>query len=381
MLAIWVFTISVVAGFYIVAGYPAFLGFLAHIKAKPTLKGKLRKTVSIVIAVHNGERFIAQKLESISQLDYPRELIEIVVVSDGSTDGTANIVRRFGRKVTLVEIPRCGKCTALNQAISRAQNEILLLTDVRQTVARDSLKFLVDCFADASVGVVSGELKIRAGRNSGEISTGLYWRYESWIRKQLSNIDSMFGATGPFYAMRRELAVPLPADILLDDVYLPLAAFFKGFRLILEDRAVALDYPTTREVEFRRKVRTLAGNYQILAKYPQLLGPRNRMWFHFISYKFSRLILPWIFLAVFVSSWFVPSPWRGVALGGQGVFYLLALIDPWLEERTALKRLTSVARTVVTMLIAAVWGLSVLFVPPQTLWKETKIETGHSTGA
>lgn len=382
MLAIWVFTICVAAGLYIVAGYPAFLGLLAHLKARPTLKEKQRKTVSIIIAVHNGERFINEKLESIFRLEYPRELIEIIVVSDGSTDRTAAVVERFALdNVTFVEIPRGGKCTALNEGISRAKNEILVLTDVRQTLERESLQFLVDCFADPVVGVVSGELKIRSGKDSGENSTGLYWRYESWIRKQLSSIDSMFGATGPFYAMRRELAVPLPTYILLDDMYLPLAAFFRDYRLIQEDRAVALDYPTTREVEFRRKVRTLAGNYQILAAYPRLLGPRNRMWFHFMSYKFGRLILPWIFLAVFVSSWFLPGPWMDVALGGQGAFYLLALIDPWVTDRTALKRLSSTARTVVAMLAAAVWGLSVLFVPPRTLWKETKIEASHSTGS
>jgi poly-beta-1,6-N-acetyl-D-glucosamine synthase len=378
MPAILVFATAVAAGYYIMAGYPAFLGLLAHFQAKPTLKEKVRKTVSIVIAVHNGERFIADKLESIFELEYPRELIEVIVVSDGSTDRTADIVEGFtSGKVTLLQISRGGKCAALNEGISRAQNEILLLTDVRQAVAPDSLQLLVNCFADPSVGVVSGELKIRAGRDSGEISTGLYWRYESWIRKQLSTIDSMFGATGPFYAMRRELAVPLPADILLDDMYLPLAAFFRGYRLIQEPRAEAVDYPTTREVEFRRKVRTLAGNYQILKEYPGLLGPQNRMWFHFMSYKFGRLILPWIFLVVFVSSWFLPVPWRGIALGGQGAFYLLALIDPWVGDGMALKRVSSMARTVVAMLAATVWGLSVLFVPPKTLWKETKINAGH----
>jgi cellulose synthase/poly-beta-1,6-N-acetylglucosamine synthase-like glycosyltransferase len=381
MPAIIVFVTAVVAGFYIVAGYPAFLGLLARFKAKPTLKEKARKTVSVIVAVHNGERFIEVKLESIFELEYPRELIEVIVVSDGSTDRTVEIVEGFTSDgVTLVEIPRGGKCAALNEGISLARNEILLLTDVRQAVAPGSLQLLVNCFADPSVGVVSGELKIRAGRDSGEASTGLYWRYESWIRNQLSNIDSMFGATGPFYAMRRELAVALPNDVLLDDMYLPLAAFFRGYRLIQEPRAEAVDYPTTREVEFRRKVRTLAGNYQILMEYPELLGPRNRMWFHFMSYKFGRLVLPWIFVVAFVSSWFLPLPWRGIALGGQGAFYLLALIDPWVEDGMALKRVSSMARTVVAMLAAAVWGLSVLFVPPKTLWRETKIKAGHSPG-
>ena len=378
MPAILLFLTALALGFYIVAGYPLLLGLQARLRPKPMLKTQQQKSVSVVIAVHNGEQFVAEKLESVLQLDYPPDLIETIVVSDGSTDRTASIVQSLvSDSLRLFELPRGGKCAALNAAISHANNEILLLTDVRQRLAPDSLQLLVDCFSDPSVGVASGELKIRAGKDSGEASTGLYWRYESWIRTQLSKIDSMFGATGPFYAMRRELAVPLPADILLDDMYLPLSAFFKGYRLVQEPRAEALDYPTSRSVEFKRKVRTLGGNYQILLAYPALLGPRNRMWFHFMSYKFARLLLPWIFILLFVSSCFLPGPWRWLAIGSQALFYLLALVDPWVADSLVLKRLTAMARTVVAMLIATLWGLSVLFVPPKSLWKETRIEPGH----
>jgi hypothetical protein len=108
-----------------------------------------------------------------------------------------------------------------------------------------------------------------------------------------------------------------------------------------------------------------------------LLGPRNRMWFHFMSYKFGRLILPWIFIVLFISSCFLSSSLRMVAVGGQVLFYLLALVDPWITDTFALKRLTAMARTVVAMLVATLWGLTVLFVPPQNLWKETKIESSH----
>jgi cellulose synthase/poly-beta-1,6-N-acetylglucosamine synthase-like glycosyltransferase len=378
MSAILLFLTALTLGLYIVAGYPLLLGLQARLRPKPIHEKRQRKSVSVVIAVHNGEQFVADKLESILQLDYPPDLIETIVVSDGCTDRTTAIVKKFiSNRLRLIELPRGGKCAALNAAISNAKNEILLLTDVRQRVAPDSLRLLVDCFSDPSVGVASGELKIRAGRDSGEASTGLYWRYESWIRTQLSRIDSMFGATGPLYAMRRELAVPLPADILLDDMYLPLSAFFKGYRLVQEPRAEALDYPTSRSVEFKRKVRTLGGNYQILLAYPALLGPRNRMWFHFMSYKFARLLLPWIFILLFVSSCFLTGVWRWVAIGCQALFYLLALIDPWVADGMMVKRLTAMARTVVAMLIATLWGLSVLFVPPKSLWKETKIEASH----
>jgi len=378
MLSVIVFFAALGLAFYVVVGYPLLLGILAKRSRNPVRKSHQLKSVSVLLAVRNGEQFIAKKLESILKLDYPPELMEIVVVSDGSTDKTALIVGQYDSdRIRLISIPHSGKCAALNVAASSSQNEILLSTDVRQTLAPDSLKLLINCFSDPSVGVVSGELKIRKGANSDELSTGLYWRYESRIRQQLSTIDSMFGATGPFYAMRRELAVPLPPDILLDDMYLPLAAYFRGYRLVQEPLAEAYDYPTSRRTEFARKVRTIAGNYQILFAYPSLLGPGNRMLFHFLSYKFGRLTLPWLAIALFVSSCLLPVPWRQIAVGGQIFFYLLASIDPWIPDRLPGKRVSSTIRTLVGMLIATLWGLSVFFMPPKTLWKETKIDATH----
>jgi cellulose synthase/poly-beta-1,6-N-acetylglucosamine synthase-like glycosyltransferase len=364
---------------YIVLGYPLLLALIARRFSKPISKAFQNKSVSILIAVHNGEQFIAAKLRSIFELDYPLDMMEVIVVSDGSTDSTVSIVRQwFPMSVRLVEISRGGKCAALNEGIARAINEILVLTDVRQILSKDSLRMIVNNFHDPRVGVVSGALKIRKGRNENESSTGLYWRYESWIREGLSSVDSLFGATGPYYAMRRELAVQLPVDILLDDMYLPLAAFFRGYRLILEPRAEAIDYPTARQVEFRRKVRTLAGNYQILQAYPQLLGLQNRMWFHFMSYKVGRLALPWFFLALLLSSFFLSTPCQWIFLGGQFLFYSLAALDPWVSEGASIKKVSSNIRTFVAMLLAPLCALSVFVVPPRSLWKETKIESSTS---
>jgi cellulose synthase/poly-beta-1,6-N-acetylglucosamine synthase-like glycosyltransferase len=328
----------------------------------------------VVIAVHDGERFIRAKLDSVLALDYPRELMEILVISDGSADGTDSIVREFAPQgVRLLQVPRGGKCAALNAAIPQARNEILLLTDMRQTVAPESLQAMMDCFADSAVGAVSGELIIREGASQDEADIGLYRRYENWIRNRLSDVDSIFGALGSFYALRRELAVPVPADQLLDDMYLPLAAFFRGYRLIVEPRALAFDYPTSRGTEFTRKARTLAGNYQILRSYPALLGPANRMWFHFASYKLGRLMLPWVLVLFFASSCFLPLPWRWFLLGGQAIFYGLAAVDPLLPAKFPVKRLSSLALTFVTLMLAAAWGLSVFFVSPRSLWKESKV--------
>lgn len=359
---------------YVLAGYPLLLGLLARYRARPVQKRLEPRTVSIIIAVHNGEMFLRNKLRSVLALRYPRELMQILVVSDGSTDATEAIAAEFaGQGVGLLRNPRAGKPAALNAGIRQATGEILVLTDVRQELEPESVERLVACFADPVVGVVSGELLIRQGALHEEANIGLYWRFESWIRKQLSALDSMFGATGPFYAMRRSLAVPIPGDVLLDDVYLPLAAFFRGFRLIVEPAARAIDYPTTLDTEFRRKVRTLAGNYQIIGHFPALLGPANRMWLHFVSYKLGRLLLPFALIGLAVASFGLPRPWALAALGAQLAGYGLAALDSWIPAGWLLKRLSSPARTFVVMMLAALCAVQVFFVPPRKLWKPTTI--------
>jgi biofilm PGA synthesis N-glycosyltransferase PgaC len=308
-------------------------------------------------------------------LDYPAELVEILVVSDGSTDATESIVRTFtGRaKIECLAVPKRGKAAALNAALARATGDILFFTDVRQQLHPNSLANLIACFADPEVGVASGELVIREGAGIEEASVGLYWKYEKWIRKQLSRLDSVLGATGCIYAMRRELAAPLPALILNDDMYLPLGAFFRGYRVILEDSALAFDYPTPLASEFRRKVRTLAGVYQMVAYYPALLGPRNRMWIHFFSHKLARLLMPWAMIAAAVAGFGLPAPWKAWAIGAQAGAYILALLDAWVPDHFPLKRLTSPVRTFAVLMTASLCALAIFFVPARVLWKETRV--------
>ena len=358
---------------YVLFGYPALLAALAGRCARPIRRDSARPTVSILLPVRNGEAWIRQKLESILRLDYPRELVEILVISNGSTDATEAIVEEFGsRGVQLIRLAQAGKAEAINEGMKQARGEILFFTDVRQELDRESLARLVECFADPSVGVASGELIIREGETQQEADTGLYWRYEKWIRKRLSALDSIFGATGCIYAMRRELAVPLPPGTLLDDVHLPLAAFFRGYRLVLEEQAKAYDIPASLKTEFRRKVRTQAGVYQVIRAYPELLGPRNRLWIHFVSYKFGRLLLPFALLLVAVSSFGLAEPWRTIALAAQAAFYLAAALDPAVPEKARIKRLTSPARTFVVLMAAALAAVSVLFRPGKDLWGEAR---------
>ena len=213
-LPIVIFLTSSAYVLYVLAVYPLLLGFLAHRFPKPIQKGDFQPTVSVIIPVRNGAPYVRRKLESVLRLDYPQDKLEVLVVSDGSTDDTDVLAGQFAsRRVRLLHVPHGGKPAALNAGIPLTRNEIILLTDIRQELERESLRHLLSCFADPSVGVVSGELIIRRGDNLAEDNIGLYWRFETWIRSRLSNLDSMLGATGPFYAIRRELVALMPPGV------------------------------------------------------------------------------------------------------------------------------------------------------------------------
>lgn len=370
MLGFSIFVASAAFVVYVLAGYPLLLAWMARRSSRAVYKDAQPRPVTLIMAVHNGEAWLRAKLESILELRYPRELLEILVVSDGSNDGTDAIAREFrARGVELLRIPRGGKALALNAGIARAGGEILFFTDVRQTLEPESLSRLVACFADPAVGAVSGELIVAGAGSAEEEHTGLYWRYEKSIRKELSRIDSILGATGCIYAMRAKLAERLPAGTLLDDMYLPLAAFFRGYRVVMEDSARAYDVPTMLEAEFRRKARTLAGVYQIIGAFPALLFPwSNRMWIHFVSHKLARLLLPFALIAAAISSFALPRPLDGIVVAAQAAFCGVAGMDRWVPEGSRAKRLSSSARTFVAMMAAAAWALSIVFRPSTSFW-------------
>lgn len=366
-----VFLLSGALAAWVLLLYPALLALGVFRQAPPVAARFVSRTVSLLLPVRNGERWIRAKLESIFRLDYPPELLQVIVISDGSSDRTEELVRAFPA-IRLLVIPASGKAVALNAGLQEATGEILFFTDVRQPLDPQCLKALVAQFSDPTVGVASGELVIRRGATAAEEHVGLYWRYEKLIRKQHSRIDSVLGATGAVYAMRREHAAPLPPDCLLDDVHLPLRAFFRGYRVVFVEEALAYDDPAGLEREFRRKVRTLAGVYQLLWDFPALLGPRNRMWLHFMSHKFGRLLLPFALLAALVSSALLPPPWRAVTLAAQGAFYGVAALDAWVREGSGVKPLSSLARTFVVLMLATLAAAGCALLPGRRLWGEPR---------
>ena len=276
----WLFWASAAVVAYAYVGYPVLLWVRSWWSPRPVMRGAGTPPVSAVMVVRNEEAAIAPKLQNLLALDYPRDKLEVVVVSDGSSDRTpavlAGFAERDARVRVLVKPESRGKAAGLNDAIRMAHGEVLLFTDARQPIEPGALRLLIENFGDPEVGAASGELMLGdpAGGETGR-GMGLYWRIEKKIRELESASGSVAGATGAIYCARRALLEPLPEGTILDDVLLPMQVVRRGSRVIFDSRAHAWDSPDLGSSrEFSRKVRTLSGNYQLLQLAPWLLVRR-----------------------------------------------------------------------------------------------------------
>lgn len=315
---------------YTFMGYPFALWLFSKVSPQVVLKTPISPTVSIVIAVRNEETNIARRLDNLRLQDYPSAKIEVIVVSDGSTDDTAAIVSSYsGRNVRQVELgSRLGKALALNRGIDIAKGEVIVFADARQQFESSAVSELVANFNDPRIGCVSGELiLVKDDQSLIQAEMGTYWNYEKWIRKMESQTGSVIGATGAIYAIRRSLYLPLLDDTILDDVLTPLNIIRQGYRCIFDSRAVAFDsFSIDAGQEWRRKVRTLAGNWQLLSLKPSLLLPwRNPCWWRFISHKIMRLIVPFALIILLLSGAFLPGLFYLAATAMQCFLYATAL--------------------------------------------------------
>lgn len=325
-----IFWISLLLIVYVYIGYPAIVYVLSLFAKRPNRSEYFFPTVSIIISAYNEEKNIADKIDSLLNLVYPKENVEILIGSDGSTDKTNEIARRYvNEKIKLIiGKQRRGKPTMLNALVPQASGEILVFTDARQMLDKNSLKELIKNFADKKVGSVSAELVFKGeSENFGE-GIGIYWKYEKLIRNCESKIGSMMGATGAMYAIRRKLFSKLPRDIILDDVYVPLKAVQKGYRALFEPKAKIYDrVAKSAKSEFMRKARTLAGNFQVFVYMKSLFNPfRSPIAWQLFSHKFLRLIVPFLLFFVFVSNMFLMRSYSyRIFFVLQILFYFLAI--------------------------------------------------------
>jgi cellulose synthase/poly-beta-1,6-N-acetylglucosamine synthase-like glycosyltransferase len=379
---IFLFWVSALTIVYVYAGYPVLLAVWAAWRGRPMCAARPEAvrplpSVSIVIAARNEATRLPARLDNLLALDYPADRRQIIVVSDGSTDGTPGVLASYGRGVEAVDGLARGKAAALNVGVARATGDILVFADARQMFAPDAVRELVAPFADPAVGGVTGELLLdceaaevagrrasaerrsrdrrthyrgpdrrapggdRRGQAASSIGDGigLYWRYEKQLRRFESRVGSTLGATGAIYALRRRLYRPLPPDTILDDVLTPMRAVLDGYRVVFCEQAYAFDRAAAdADAEQRRKIRTLAGNVQILGLEPRLLVPFvNPVWLQYVSHKIGRLLVPYALLLLFASSIALAGthPLYAIALAVQCLVYLLGGYGAWLEFRAA----------------------------------------------
>ena len=332
-----IFWLSLLVIFYAYVGYPLHLWMRSQFRTVPVRTASIEPDVSIVIAAHNEALNLPRKLQNIASFDYPPDKLQVVVASDGSTDDTNNILQQpHGINLLPVFLEKpSGKPSALNAGVAKATGSIVMFMDARQTVAPDALRNLVRNFADPDVGCVSGELLItESGESTASAGVGLYWRIEKKVRQLESAVGSVVGATGAIYAVRRDLIPVLPAPTLLDDVLTPMSVARAGKRVIFEPESIAWDKAESSTTkEFKRKVRTLTGNYQLVKLAPWLLSPKNPLLFEFISHKLLRLVVPFALLAAFITCLLLPGQIFRWLLCAQLALYLMGVLGLFIKAR------------------------------------------------
>jgi biofilm PGA synthesis N-glycosyltransferase PgaC len=369
----WVFWSAFALVAYTYAGYLCWLWLRARLFPWPVRHSPQEPQVSVVMVVRNEEQVLQRKLQNILTLDYPEGLCQVVVVSDGSTDGTERILSSHAADprvhVIMNQLPR-GKASGLNDAIAMASGEIIVFTDARQQIEPGAIRLLAENFTDPEVGCVSGALML-GDPGAGETGKGmgLYWGIEKKIRELESAAGSVVGATGAIYSVRREFLSSVPEGTILDDVYIPMQVARQGKRIVFEDRARAWDTPDLgKGREFARKVRTLSGNYQLLQLAPWLLTGENPVRFEFVSHKLLRLVVPFALLILLITCVFLPGPFFKSVLALQLAFYALGLLALLKLSRGPLASMADAALTFVMLNGAAAMAFVNFMTGRKAVW-------------
>ena len=336
---------------YTYAGFPLYLHWKATSQRKAhkatsladkdaSLESKLdtnadascASSVTVIIAVHNEMPHLPGKIESLQALDYPADALRIIFVSDGSTDGsdcylTTYCQARAGWRC-LHYPTAAGKPKALNVGVEAADTDFIVFMDCRQRVSSNAITALLAPMKDPTIGAVSGELLLENNHGMEASNVGLYWRYEKWIRQNESYCFSTTGATGALYAIRREHYKVLPEDTLLDDFDTPINLLQRGLRTVFEPNAKAFDQAEENvSGEFKRKARTLTGNYQSFLRHRWLFNPlKNPVWWQFLSHKVFRLLVPYALVLAFIASASGDSLFLTEMFWLQVLFYTLGLL-------------------------------------------------------
>lgn len=371
------FWVGLVVFLYAYLGYPLLIELLSRLKPKePAVRSGSghpvepapQPDINIILCVHNAAPLIEQRIANLFELDYPTEKLQLIIVSDGSTDATDSLVKALDNpRITLLSYSgNRGKAYALSRALQYVSAPYVLFADVRQRFAADVITQILPYLRSADVGAVTGNLVI----GDGKASPGLYWQYEKRIRLAESRFKTIVGVTGAIY-MAKTALLPreLPEGLILDDMYIPLGMIDKGYQAKFCPAAIAYDMPSAslRE-EFDRKVRTLVGNYQLFRALPWSLNPlQNPAFFQLASHKLLRLLVPYCLLLLLVTSAISASAVLNSAFAIQLICYALALYGYfWRYQK---KGQSTIALTFCLLNLAALKASWVSSRNPGTLWK------------
>ena len=312
-------------------------------------------TISFIVAAYTEKDCIREKIRNSLQQDYPREKIEFIFITDGSTDETPSIAAASPQIIALHDQKRNGKSAAINRAVTTAKNEILIFSDANTILNTHATRNIARHYTDPNVGGIAGEKRVLSNADGakevGE-GEGLYWKYESFLKKQDSRFYSVVGAAGELFSLRRQLYEPLPHHIILDDFVLSLRVAQKGYRVLYEPEAFAMELPSFSIAdEQKRKIRIAAGGFQAIGLLTPLLAfwRYPRLSYLYISHRVLRWVLsPFCLIIAYISNVILyiqsPNPVYGLLLLAQTILYAMAALAacfPTLKKKSRLIKLGS----------------------------------------
>lgn len=338
--------------FYTYLGYGVLLTVLVKIKRLFRKKvvsfdSSFLPTVSFIVPCYNERDVVEDKLKNCLGLDYPKEKLEIIFITDGSTDGTDELVAQFEGVKLLHEDKRGGKSAAENRSISHAVGEIIVFSDANTELPVDALRNIVRHYNNPKIGAVSGEKRIAKKEldNASGAGEGIYWKYESFLKRMDVELYSLVGAAGELFSFRKELFIELESDTILDDFMLSMRIAGDGYIVTYDPEAYAMETASASvKEELKRKVRICAGGWQAMARLAYLLNPFKNfvLWFQYVSHRVLRWSITPVCLLLLVPVNLVlvaqtcNLTFYHIALLGQIIFYIAA-ITGWVLANKEIK--------------------------------------------
>lgn len=364
------FWLSLLVVFYAFLGYGILLYLLVVVKRQSIIKAResgqeYEPPVSLVIPCYNEAHILREKIQNSLQLDYAPEQLKIYFITDGSTDGFGEVLADYPEVVLLHDQRRGGKTAAENRAMQFVKTPIVIFSDANTMLNREAIRNIVRHFEDPRVGCVSGEKRVRVEEkdNASAAGEGIYWKYESFLKRLDSEFHTAVGAAGELVAFRTALYEVLPEDTILDDFMQSMLIASKGYKIVYEPDAYAMETGSASiKEEMKRKIRISAGGWQSIKRlWGKISAAKDfNLYFQYISHRVLRwTVTPFLLILIFLLNillWNTHGIYKLLMIG-QVAFYLAALVGYFLENRSIRLKLLFVPFYFCMMNYAVILGL------------------------